>query len=100
MHAVGLFDEDLEYAMDLDLFLKLRRHGSFVSTRQSVSAFRWHPDSITVANRSASTAEARRVKTLHLPRLLRPLSPAWEVPVAWAAGYAARSVSRRASALE
>jgi len=84
MHRAGLFDTDLRYAMDLDLFLSIRRHGRFLSTRQTVSAFRWHPDSLTV------------VKTRHLPRALRPLSPLWHLPVRWASARAARSLSQRA----
>ena len=43
LEAIGGFDPDLRYAMDLDAFLKLRARGRFISTRQSVSAFRWHP---------------------------------------------------------
>jgi GT2 family glycosyltransferase len=99
MRAVGLFDTELKYAMDLDLFLKLRKLGPFVSTKQPVSAFRWHAESLTVANRSRSTAEARKVKNRHLPPLLRPLSPAWEIPVKWAAEYAAWSINRRTASL-
>lgn len=97
IRAVGGFDETLRFTMDLDLFLRLRSHGRFASTRRSVSAFRWHPDSMTVSDRRASTAEAEQVKRRHLPAALRPLSPAWELPVRLAAARAARSVSRRAS---
>lgn len=96
MAAVGFFDPKLKYSMDLDLFLKLRRRGHFVATKTSVSAFRWHPESATVSNRKASTAEARAVKRKHLPSAARPFTPMWETPVGWAASYAARSVSRRA----
>lgn len=96
MRQVGLFDVELKYAMDLDLFLKIRPSGSFVSTKSSVSAFRWHPDSLTVSNRHASSAEAEAIKRRHLPRFLRPFSPIWHVPVRVAAAKAARSVSRRA----
>ena len=99
LRAIGLFDPSLKYAMDLDAFLSLRRHGRFLSTRASVSAFRWHPDSLTVANREGSSREAREVKTRHLPGWLRPISPVWSVPVAWAAAFAAGAVSRRARRL-
>jgi GT2 family glycosyltransferase len=99
MRRVGLFDTDLRYAMDLDLFLKLRSQGRFLSTTRSVSAFRWHPDSLTVANRRASTDEAQRIKRSHLPPALRPLSPAWDLPVRWASARAARTVSQRARRL-
>jgi GT2 family glycosyltransferase len=99
LRSVGMFDSGLRYAMDLDVFLKLRREGRFVCTRRSVSAFRWHPDSLTVSNRTASSDEASRVKARHLPAALRPLSPLWHVPVKAAASLAARNVNRRAVAL-
>lgn len=97
MRAVGLFDPDLRYAMDLDLFLRLRSQGRFLSTRTPVSAFRWHPESLTVANRRSSSLEAERVKARHLPSLLRPVCPLWHLPVRWASARAARRVSSRAN---
>lgn len=99
LHEVGLFDPALKYAMDLDVFLKLRRIGPFRCTREPVSAFRWHPDSLTVANRVGSSAEAAAVKRRHLPRWLRPVSGLWHGPVKLAASVAARGVSRRARRL-
>jgi hypothetical protein len=99
LRAIGLFDTSLKYTMDLDAFLSLRAHGPFLSTRSSVSAFRWHPDSLTVANRTGASREAREVKARHLPRRLRPVSPVWQMPVSWAAAVAAGAVSRRARRL-
>ncbi|CDK01549.1 putative Glycosyl transferase family 2 [Microbacterium sp. C448] len=96
LEAIGGFDESLRFAMDLDAFLSLRRHGSFTSTRTSVAAFRWHPDSLTVANRRASSRESEAVKRRHLPRILRPVSPLWDAPVRWASAYAASRVTARA----
>jgi GT2 family glycosyltransferase len=96
MRSVGGFDPALRYAMDLDMFLRLRGTGRYLSTTQSVSAFRWHPDSLTVANRQASSAESESVKRRHLPSALRPLAPVWELPVRWAAARAAAAVSKRA----
>lgn len=96
LEAIGGFDKKLKYAMDLDAFLTLRGHGRFIWTRTSVSAFRWHPDSLTVANRLASSSEAERVKRRHLPAPLRPLSPLWHLPVRWASSFAAARVSGRA----
>ncbi|HSN05908.1 MAG TPA: glycosyltransferase [Candidatus Angelobacter sp.] len=96
LRAIGCFDADLRYAMDLDAFLSLRSHGRFVCTTSSVSAFRWHPDSLTVANRAASSAESEAVKSRHLPTYLRPVEPLWRAPVRWASAWAARGVSRRA----
>ena len=99
LREVGLFDTSLKYVLDLDIFLKLRSQGRFVFTRRSVSAFRWHPSSLTVANRAAASAEAEAVKRRHLPKLLQPVSPVWHLPVKWAASVAARGVSRRAISL-
>ena len=97
LEAIGGFDPSLRFAMDLDAFLKLRTHGRFVWTRQPVSAFRWHPDSLTVANRRQSSLESERVKRSHLPRVLRPVSPVWDYPIRWASSFAARRVSGRAA---
>ena len=94
--AIGGFDRDLKYVMDLDAFLKLRKVGRFVWTRQPVSAFRWHPDSLTVANRAGSSAEAERVKRRHLPAAARPFCALWHHPVRWASSVAAGRVSARA----
>ena len=99
LEAIGGFDRGLKYAMDLDAFLKLRSHGKFSWTRQSVSAFRWHPDSLTVANRMGSSRESESVKRRHLPAALRPISVIWQYPIRWASGYAASRVNARARAL-
>ncbi|KGJ72196.1 hypothetical protein GY21_17030 [Cryobacterium roopkundense] len=96
LQAIGGFDVTLKYAMDLDAFLKLRSHGKFISTRVPVSAFRWHPDSLTVANRLSSSLESEAVKRRHLPVPLRPLSPIWNYPIRWASSFAARRVSAQA----
>lgn len=99
LQAIGGFDTSLKYAMDLDAFLKLRSLGEFAFTRESVSGFRWHPDSLTVANRSASSAESEAVKKRHLPPALRPLMPLWALPIRWASSMAANRVSARARAI-
>lgn len=99
LEAIGGFDRALKYAMDLDAFLKLRAHGSFVWTRRSVSAFRWHAESLTVANRFASSQEAESVKRRHLPSFLRPLSGLWHRPIRWASAVAAGRVNAQARAL-
>ncbi len=96
LEAIGGFDSSLRFVMDLDAFLSLRGLGRFVCTREAVSAFCWHPDSLTVANRLASTLEAERVKRRHLPRPLRPFSPLWQLPVRWASAFAARRLNAHA----
>ncbi len=99
LEAIGGFDESLRFAMDLDAFLSLRKHGRFLATRKFVSAFRWHPDSLTVSDRSGSSSESEAVKRRHLPRWLRPLSPLWDVPVRLASRRAASNVTAKAKAL-
>ena len=79
--AVGGLDETLAFAMDLDLLLRLRRRGRLLDVQAPVSSFRWHLTSITVSDRSSSLAESERVKHRYLPAPLRPLAPAWDLPV-------------------
>ncbi|WP_223694605.1 glycosyltransferase [Leifsonia poae] len=93
LQAIGGFDVTLKYAMDLDAFLRLRPSGRFIWTREAVSAFRWHPDSLTVANRLNSSRESEAVKRRHLPAVLKPISPLWNYPVRWASAFAAKRVS-------
>lgn len=95
LEAIGGFDTTLKYAMDLDAFLQLQRRGKFVCTTRSVSAFRWHPDSLTVANRRNSSLESEAVKLRYLPRALRPFRFIWVYPIRWASSVAAQRVSKR-----
>lgn len=96
LEQIGLFDQSLKFAMDLDAFLKLKKLGNFVCTREVVSAFRWHPDSLTVANRRNSSLESEAVKSKHLPNALRPIRFIWQYPIRWASSIAAKMVSSRA----
>ena len=96
LEQIGMFDPALKYAMDLDAFLKLKKLGKFAYTREIVSAFRWHPDSLTVANRRNSSLESEAVKAKHLPRVLRPIRFIWQYPIRWASSLAANLVSSRA----
>ena len=96
LEAIGGFDESLRFTLDLDAFLKLRKRGAFVSTTQTVSAFRWHTQSLTVSDRRGSNSEAIEVKKRHLPGSLRPFHFLWSYPVAWASALAAGLLVRRA----
>lgn len=93
VRAVGGLDPSLHYAMDLDLLLRLRRRGPFVNTRRTLSCFRWHPTSTTVANRTPSLEESERVKRRYLSPTQRRLAPLWERPVRFATRLAARRVN-------
>ena len=100
LEAVGGFDSRLSYALDLDVFLKLRRVGGFISQPTVSARFRWHADSATVADRSASAKEAMAVKNRHLPAWLRSVSWIWNYPVSWASQVAAWAVTLRARGLD
>ncbi len=63
--AVGGLDENVRYAMDLDLLLRLRRQGSFARLESVQAAFCWHPGSITIANRDVSFKEAQEIQARH-----------------------------------
>ena len=90
-------DSTLRYTMDMDLLLRLRRWGPLVSVPRIVSTFRWHVQSLTVSERTASLAEGETVKRRYLPRPMIPLAPAWEIPVRWATKLAASQISDRAT---
>ena len=96
LEAVGGFDSSLSYALDLDVFLKLRRIGDFITAPTVSARFRWHAHSATVADRSSSAREAIIVKDRHLAAFLRPLSWIWNYPVAWASQIAAWAMTVRA----
>jgi GT2 family glycosyltransferase len=99
LQDIGGFDPELRYALDLDVFLRLRAAGRAIFRPVLSARFRWHPESATVANRAASSREAMAVKRRHLPRWLRPLSGLWNYPVAWASLLAAWLVTARARRL-
>lgn len=99
LRSIGFFDPALNYALDLDVFLKLRGMGTFVSRPVVSAQFRWHPESLTVADRRSSSREAMAIKRRHLPAWARPLSPLWHWPVAWASMIASELVSARARRL-
>ena len=94
--AVGGVDDSLRFAFDLDLLLKLRPKGSFVDVGAVVSSFRWHPESLTVSDRTTSLDESEAVKRRYLSPRARRWAWAWERPVRGATRLAAWEVTRRA----
>lgn len=93
VNEVGLFDTTLRYAMDLDMFLRLRKKGRFINVNKTVGAFRWHPTSTTVADRTSSLNEAEQVKRRYLSKTMRVMAPLWEKPVRLATRLAAYRVN-------
>lgn len=62
VRRVGLLDEGLRYAMDLDLFLRLKDVGGLRYVPRVLATFRWHQGSTTVGDQSGSSQEARTVR--------------------------------------
>lgn len=97
LRQAGDFDENKKYAMDLDMFLRLRKIGPFVNTKRVMASFRWHPTSTTVSNRKKVLKETEQVKRNHLPIYLKPMSYLWDIPVRYATILAARQTTKRAA---
>ena len=97
--AVGGLDTTYRFAFDLDLLLRLKKIGPLIATDAITSSFRWHPDSLTVGDRSTNIRESERAKRAALGPLGQRLRWAWEGPVRVATRLAAREVNRRALAV-
>jgi GT2 family glycosyltransferase len=97
--ASGGLDTSLRFAFDLDLLLRLRKVGAFVDVGSVVSRFRWHPDSLTVADRTTSLDESQAVKRRYLSPTARRFAWVWERPVRGATRVAASRVTKRARRL-
>jgi GT2 family glycosyltransferase len=99
LDLVGRFDKTLKYAMDLDMLLRLKKVGKFVNTRQTLSAFRWHPNSQTVNNRPLVLDETEIIKRNHLSPIPKHLAFLWEKPIRLATKIAVLQVNKRAKNL-
>lgn len=80
-NKVGPLSSKFGWAFDVDLFIRLSKVGKGVYLPETLAAFRWHPDSLTVGMRKKSVSEASAVRKSHLPAWLRPISPLWEWPI-------------------
>jgi GT2 family glycosyltransferase len=92
--AVGGLDETVRLAMDLDLFLRLRKRGRLLALRRTLASFRWHADSATVSGQTESMEESDQLRMRYLPR---PFAVAYRVlrwPGRWALLLAKRRVMR------
>lgn len=94
---VGGLDESYSFAFDLDLLLRLKKVGRLVDVSQVVSSFRWHPDSLTVADRTTNIRESERARRAALKPWQRAFAWMWERPVRLATRVAAQEVQRRAA---
>ena len=88
--------EELRWAFDLDLFLRLRRRGRFTYIGRPLAEFRWHEGSLSVGGRDGSVDEASRVRRQAHGPVGRVLSRLSEPFVKWAILFAGTRVSARA----
>ena len=63
---VGLFDEDLRYAMDIDLWLRLAAHTPPALIAQPLTVFRDHAGSVSSANKLRARQEEFAVRRRYL----------------------------------
>jgi glycosyltransferase involved in cell wall biosynthesis len=63
---VGLFDETLEYAMDIDLWLRLARIARPATIDRPLTVFREHAASVSSANKVKARQEEFRVRRRYL----------------------------------
>jgi glycosyltransferase involved in cell wall biosynthesis len=65
---VGVFDESLKYAMDIDLWLRLGRVSTPATFDRPLAVFRDHAGSVSSANRIKARQEEFQVRRRHMRR--------------------------------
>ena len=66
--AVGLFDESLRYAMDIDMWLRIGPRFAPVEIDATLAVFRAHAGSLSTANAVAARQEELQVRRRYLAR--------------------------------
>lgn len=94
-NRVNGLNQELRWAFDLDLFLRMKKVSKLKFLPIDAASFRWHPDSLSVGMREGSVSEASAVRKAHLPRLFRPISFLWESPIKKATYLAGLGLSLR-----
>jgi glycosyltransferase involved in cell wall biosynthesis len=72
--AVGGLDESYHYALDYEFWLRLGAKYEFRPIDRTAAAFRYHPESKTVAQSSLFWRETRRASRRHGARVLSPMA--------------------------
>lgn len=65
---VGMFDEKLKYAMDVDLWLRLAAVARPATLDRALTVFREHPGSVSSANKIKARQEEFQVRRRHMKR--------------------------------
>lgn len=75
---LGGLDESLQFAFDLDLLLRAKKHARIQYVRAVTASYRWHQNSLTVGSRRKSVMEASSVRRQHLSRAISWAGFLWE----------------------
>ena len=78
-NEVGGLNSEYKWAFDLDLLMKFSQIGNLKYIPKVLSSFRWHDASLSVGGRSGSVQEASEIRKKQLPKLIRSVSPVWEL---------------------
>lgn len=92
---VGGVSTSYKFAFDHDLFLKLLRIGTGAYLNLIVSAFRWHPNSLSVSQRKFAVREASKIRLAHQHWLYRKLFLPWEIFIRFLTLHAGNIVNLR-----
>lgn len=93
---VGGLNFNYSNSFDFDLFLKLKKIGTFKYVPVKVSKFRWHVGSLSVNHRWRAVLEASLIRRNHLSGTLRRISFMWEIPTILLTYYAGKILNSRA----
>lgn len=92
--AGGLSDTH-PLAFDFELFFKLKKIGKVFYIPEIVSAFRWHPESLSVDLRREAVKQTSRIRSANSPKFLRVLTIPWEIFLQFITLKAGQRVSRK-----
>ena len=95
VEGVGYLDENLGWAFDQDLFLKLRSSGKLKHIPQSLASFRWHDASLSAGESKKSLKEASNVRLKYARPGLRSLCRLREELHVFLASSVTASLDRR-----
>jgi glycosyltransferase involved in cell wall biosynthesis len=86
LKRVGFLDESLEYAMDYDMWLRLR-DARIEYIPRVLAVFRWHPTSKTARNQIGNWRE--------ILRIVRRQGGGWTAPLVWSYARARLTLTRQ-----
>ena len=93
--VIGGLNTSYKWAFDLDLLLRLKKVGTLQFVDTTLAKFRWHEGSLSVGGRRGSVNEASSIRRASLPKVLRIVSPLWEIPMKQAILVAGNRLNRK-----